>query len=200
ISKSIKEQKKIKDNYNKYIKTARIGYIGIIGILIFYMYTYRKIKKLKYIGEYDGLTNVYNRKKFDTDYKKLLKENKHFACIIMDIDNFKKINDTFGHGLGDIVLKNSSKKIKNTLSGNYNLYRYGGEEFIILGRYKNKEEVIELAESIRKAVQEMAWKEDVKVTMSIGVAFSDIAKDKVLESSDKNLYKAKHTGKNKVVY
>lgn len=199
VSNSIEEQKQTKDNYVKYINSARIGYLSIIGMLVIYIYSNKKIKKLKYLGEYDGLTNVYNRKKFDMDYKKLLSKSENFACIIMDIDNFKKVNDTYGHGFGDIVLKNVSKKIKNILSKNYNLYRYGGEEFVILGQ-GDKEYTIELAEKIRKAVEQMNWQENIRVTVSIGISFSDENKDNVLGDSDKKLYQAKNTGKNKIVY
>ncbi|MGL5328924.1 MAG: GGDEF domain-containing protein [Peptostreptococcaceae bacterium] len=200
ISDSINQRKVIKENYDKYIKSARTGYLFIIGVLIFYIHTNRKIKKLKYVGEYDGLTNVYNRKKFDIDYKKLLNKCDKFTCIIMDIDNFKNINDTHGHAFGDIVLKNSSKKIKNILPDNFKLYRYGGEEFVIMGKYNNEKDVIEVAENIRKAIEEMIWKENITVTMSIGIAFSTEDRNNVLENSDKNLYKAKNTGKNKVIY
>lgn len=200
ISTTIEEAELLEDSYDRNISILKVFFISIIVVLLFYINILKKIKNLKYSSEYDGLTNVYNRKMFDEKYRRLLKRKINFACIIMDIDNFKQINDTYGHSFGDIVLKNISKKIQSLLPKNCYLYRYGGEEFVIISKYTDKNESINLSEKLRKAVEEMVWKDDIIVTMSIGLAFSDIENESVLEVSDSNLYKAKKSGKNKVIY
>lgn len=175
----------------------------IIGVIIFYIsarFIYVKIKRMKYISFHDGLTGVYNRTQFDKDYKLLLSKNTNFAVIIIDVDNFKYINDNYGHSFGDLVLINMCRVIKNILYDDCNVYRYGGEEFVILVKYKMKPEVIILAENIRKSIAKIVWENGLNTTISIGVANSECEKEDLLEKADENLYKAKKDGKNRTVF
>ena len=148
----------------------------------------------------DGLTKVYNRAYFNELYDKFIKEDVNFAIIMIDIDNFKNLNDTYGHQFGDNVLIKICSEISKLSHDDMKLCRYGGEEFVIAVLNKTKDEVIEYSESIRNIIEQIIWKENVKVTLSIGVAFSSDFKEDTLRYADDNLYDAKTTGKNKVVW
>lgn len=154
---------------------------------------------MKHLTLQDKLTNTYNRAYFDSKYEELLDKNIKFSIVMIDIDNFKYINDTYGHQFGDEVLKVITNTIKKLLQEHTYLCRYGGEEFVIISCYKIKEEVLLLAEMIRSSVEGISWSKDIKTTVSIGVAFSNIHYENTLKKSDENMYKAKNTGKNKVV-
>ncbi|MEF9935343.1 MAG: GGDEF domain-containing protein [Clostridium sp.] len=147
----------------------------------------------------DGLTGIYNRYYLNKEITKLVKKHKNFSIIMYDLDNFKKINDTYGHDFGDIVLINTSKVVNNRLSPNEALYRYGGEEFVVIVKDAVEERVRELAEIIRSSIESMEWRENITTTVSIGVAHSKINGENTIKIADDNLYKAKQSGKNRVV-
>lgn len=187
----IEQSKSISNNYRLIIVLILAGGI-IIGLLS------KKIKEIKIKNKRDVLVNAYNRRYFDIMYQKLLNKNNLFSIIILDLDNFKSINDTFGHELGDIVLKNTCKAIQPLLDEQSSLFRYGGEEFVIIVQDKSREDVLQLAENIRARVESLSWKENIVTTVSIGVAYSDIDGSNTLNKADKKLYISKKTGKNKV--
>lgn len=190
-NKLIKQNESIKATYRFII--FLILFVGISISLLF-----KKIKDVKTKNKRDVLVDAYNRRHFDTVYKRLLNKNKLFSIIILDLDNFKKINDTFGHELGDIVLINTCKVIQPLLDERSSLFRYGGEEFIIIVEDTSRENVLQLAEKIRARVEALTWKEDIVTTLSIGVAYSDSDGDNIVNKADERLYISKNTGKNKV--
>lgn len=160
----------------------------------------RRIVKLIRKNNYDVLIPIYNRRYFDKVYKVFLKSKKEFFIIMIDIDNFKIINDTYGHKFGDKVLIDVSKLIKNKLNKNYKLFRYGGEELAIICKKISKDNVIEVAEDIRNSISKMIWKENnIIVTVSMGISSSKETEDPLGEA-DKRLYVSKNTGKNKITY
>ena len=159
---------------------------------------FNKIKNIKINSKQDVLVNAYNRRHFDITYKRLLIKNKLFSIIILDLDNFKSINDNFGHDLGDIVLINTCKAIQPLLDEQSSLFRYGGEEFVVIVQDKSREDVLQLAENIRAKVESLHWKEDIVTTLSIGVAHSDANGSNTFKKADEKLYVSKKTGKNKV--
>ncbi|MBR1728260.1 MAG: sensor domain-containing diguanylate cyclase [Selenomonadaceae bacterium] len=159
----------------------------------------------------DKLTELKNRLGFDYDYQtryqKILSDpqnNSPLSIIMCDIDFFKKVNDTYGHDAGDAVLIYVSKILRSEVKNNGNVYRWGGEEFIIILENINLSDAINLAEKIRLTVMNSVChfnKNDLKVTMSFGCA-EMLAKDSFEENvkiADVRLYKAKTTGRNKVV-
>ncbi|MGX6591687.1 diguanylate cyclase [Cetobacterium ceti] len=165
----------------------------IIGI-IFLLELFLKSKKNIRIDE---LTGIYNRKAFNEDIEKL--KNKDYYMVIFDIDNFKKINDKYGHPFGDKVLKKVSRRISNKLGKKKEtfFYRIGGEEFIIIFKKNSKEEVIYECECIRMAVELLKWKnKELKVTISGGLSKGQ---ENIYEICDKLLYKSKKNGKNKIL-
>lgn len=178
--------------------------------------------KLKKLSEIDVLTGVYNRRFFDEYYEiqiiRVLNQSEHkqeekykmnFCIAILDIDDFKKINDTYGHMVGDNVLKQFAQIIKTITPEKDIVSRYGGEEFVIIFTKTSREKGIKATEKIREEVEkhQFLFNEEIKdahITVSIGFAsFDDDCekeKNNILMIADERLYKAKKTGKNKVIY
>jgi len=158
----------------------------------------------------DGLTTLYNHRFF---YEILQKEfynarryDNPLSCIMLDIDFFKKINDTYGHREGDKILKGVGRLFKKELREGDIAARYGGEEFALLLPNTHSPEAIQAAERIRKNVEETRFTERIKagsVTISAGVStfYQGNFKDYniLIETADRSLYKAKQTGRNRVV-
>jgi len=151
----------------------------------------------------DVLTGLYNRLKYDEvmqrKYKEFLNNQKIFTLILIDIDNFKYINDTFGHDAGDEVLKELANILKKTLRNNDFITRWGGEEFAVVIDNNIMFSTI-LANRLRESVESKLAIKEHSITVSLGV--SQIYKQDSLETffnrTDKALYRSKQSGKNKV--
>jgi len=149
----------------------------------------------------DQLTSLYNRKKLDAIEKSLF--NNSVGVIIFDIDNFKKINDTHGHNIGDEVLKELSSTLKQQIRENDILMRWGGEEFVVIVRGVNSIDIVyNLAEKLRVIIENLYVKEVEHFTCSFGVSQglvknSEDIKD-LITNADKALYVSKNSGKNRV--
>ncbi len=147
----------------------------------------------------DVLTNTYNRRHFDSVYHKYIRKNIPFAVIMIDVDCFKDVNDSFGHDFGDEVLARLCKNFNDKKERDMKLFRMGGEEFCILYKCEKLEKAVSLAERFRLNVQKMDWEEGRRVTISAGVAFSGQTDD-LYNLADQNLYHSKKSGRNKVSY
>jgi len=126
---------------------------------------------------------------------------------MIDIDNFKAINDTYGHQAGDKVIINTAKRIKSSLRENDIAFRYGGEEFMVILPGSNEDEAVRPLDRLRinvaNSVVDLSEGNEVSATISIGitsVADSETDLAKVIARADKALYEAKKSGRNKVVY
>ena len=164
---------------------------------------------LQYLAYTDDLTESWNRRAFINESNKELKRSHrsgHIVCLLMmDIDDFKDINDAFGHEVGDEVLKLFSHCIQATKRP-YDIFgRIGGEEFAILLPETGLKQATHLAERIRKKVSEIFYftqGQSIKITVSIGVHQVDDKETNILvalNQADKLLYAAKHSGKNTVI-
>ncbi|MBI5187038.1 MAG: GGDEF domain-containing protein [Nitrospinae bacterium] len=169
----------------------------------------KKLEETQRIVYTDALTGIYNRRAFDEEIAKELKlsleKNRPCALAIIDIDDFKKINDTFGHQIGDHALTHIARMVKGSIKNSDFLARYGGEEFVVIfpnTRYPN---ALSAAENIRKNIEEENFTvrgQPVRITVSIGV--SEVARHRIedvrdmVHYADKALYECKATGKNKV--
>ena len=160
----------------------------------------------------DGLTDAYNRKAFDRHMKNLVQRNSvmpaPFALIMIDIDDFKAINDTHGHPLGDRVLVSLVHKCRESIRSEDFPARYGGEEFAIILPGASLKNALKKARHICKAIAATNYRVDadgseieLSVTVSIGVSAyrPQDTETSVIERADKALYAAKHAGKNRVV-
>lgn len=179
-------------------------YIGMFVFIIctstFVIIIYMRNKSLKVQNVTDGLTKVYNRSYFNKVYSQKLKNDENFFTYIFDIDNFKSVNDTYGHVVGDTVLKEVAKTAKKAVGKQGELFRYGGEEFVVLTDEKDEMTIIKLAENIRKDIENLKWENGMHITISMGVADRKAAENDPLEEADKRLYQSKKTGKNKVTW
>ncbi|MCF6200592.1 MAG: GGDEF domain-containing protein [Hydrogenimonas sp.] len=159
-------------------------------------------KELERESLIDQLTNAYNRKIFKRATAKIAKSGSSMCVIMIDIDHFKRVNDTFGHGVGDEVLKMVAKEIKNNIRSEDYFIRWGGEEFMLLSS-TNRDSGYLIAEKIRKAIESIDFERVGKVTVSCGVSCKETKAidsfDKLVEEADMALYQAKKEGRNKVV-
>ena len=160
-------------------------------------------------AERDALTGCFNRRFFERKINYFLRQKKGvispFSLIMVDLDDFKKINDTFGHQTGDSVLTEVAQIMRRCVKSSGFVVRYGGEEFIILLQGMRNISAFNIAESIRREVENHPFIDDadkkMKVTTSIGIAsYPENAQDKfsLVREADKALYRAKKTGKNRV--
>jgi len=155
----------------------------------------------------DPLTGVFNKRYFlerlNREFVHALRHFQQLALIMIDIDFFKKVNDTYGHPAGDEVIKVTADRIEENLRAGDVLCRYGGEEFAVIIRDCNKGNLLYLAERIREIFDGRAIKYNdkmMKVTVSMGIAISsdeNIADpEDLIAEADKNLYRAKKDGRN----
>ncbi|BBE31659.1 hypothetical protein OSSY52_18000 [Tepiditoga spiralis] len=166
---------------------------GILSIIISNRKKYNYVKKL---SERDALTGAYNFLKIVDDMNKSNKKD-IFSIAFFDMDNFKKINDSYGHLYGDQILKSIVKIIKNHIRSTDSVYRYGGDEFVVIFNNLTKYK----ATNIVKRIQENLSKLHEGATFSVGIADSSEAKMKdLIELADKRAYFAKKKGKNRIIY
>jgi len=156
----------------------------------------------------DGLTGALNRRAFDERVNFLnsfslrhkKKQEAVSSLIMFDIDNFKHINDEFGHQEGDQVLINLTKVFKRSIRGTDQLYRYGGEEFVVIVNGADTFKATELAEKLRYILETSSISNSTKITASFGVAELQALESPTrwIDRADKAMYRAKRAGKNKV--
>jgi diguanylate cyclase (GGDEF)-like protein len=154
----------------------------------------------------DGLTGIFNRRFFELRMAEELERARRFdagmAVIMVDIDNFKRLNDEFGHLLGDEVLRQVSSIFHQQLRKTDVVCRYGGEEFAILLSQTDPEHALTVAEKLRNVVEEWHFPGVPRaVTISAGAAtFPDhgVTRDELVKAADASLYAAKQAGRNRV--
>jgi len=154
----------------------------------------------------DELTGVFNRnqlnKTISCEISRSLRYKKTFGFVVIDIDYFKNINDTFGHAEGDIVLRKIAQLIANLIRSNDTLVRWGGEEFVVIAVDVDKNKLIHICENLLRKIESNDFSPINKVTVSIGATLfnTDDTQDVLLLRADKALYKAKDKGRNRVVF
>lgn len=177
-----------------------------------------EIKRLNFLAYYDELTKVYNRRGFLENTNKIFKAVVYrkkelerrigyripLAIIFIDIDNFKKINDNYGHKIGDRVLEKVSQVIKKRLRESDVIGRLGGEEFIIALIGCDLNSAQKIAEDLRQKIEKIRLKTNkgiLNITASLGVVVYNDEKNlqELIDKADKAMYKAKKNGKNRVV-
>lgn len=148
---------------------------------------------------YDGLTQVLNRRRFDLKLASLRKRKQPYGILMMDIDNFKKVNDVYGHQAGDRVLQRLGKILSREETTSVQAYRYGGEEFAIILKKEAFRNALAVAQRIRTSMEHERWDfdPDKVITLSLGLAGGSGDED-VVSMADANLYTSKNTGKNRV--
>ena len=190
--------------------------VGIWGVRKILIFSEQANKNLSEINKVDYLTKalsrieLYSRSELEVD--RALRYKKDLAFVMVDIDHFKKINDQYGHAVGDEVLKSLVLILKNCLRKNDFIGRIGGEEFLIVLPEANSNKAIEVAERLRERVASQNCynfkNKSIKITISLGVSImssnetSKTPRELVEEhfnNADIAMYKAKNTGRNRVV-
>ena len=154
----------------------------------------------------DGLTGLYDRGRLERQgpirVADMLAAGRSISLILVDIDGFKATNDRHGHSTGDKVLKLVGQKIAETMRSSDNIYRYGGDEFVILVDGMNHDAALAVAERLRRVIETQSAAEKLPVTISLGVAtcpYDGENLSSLFSSADTRLYDAKFAGRNRVV-
>ena len=166
------------------------------------------ISHLNYISYYDEMTGIYNRRKFfELGEKRFEKSKNELYAVMIDIDKFKNINDTYGHPTGDKVIKAVADTVSRHLSDDAIFGRIGGEEFAVLCSCESPKNVSDNIENIRAAVEALEVASDageaIRFTISEGVAKQNSTTkslDELLRFADIALYEAKGLGRNRVIF
>jgi len=183
----------------------------LTGLISFAVERANLFERFKELSIKDGLTNSFNRRKFNMDIVNEINRAKRYhrdlSLLMIDIDWFKKYNDYHGHTSGDNVLRELVRLIKKESRETDRLYRYGGEEFIIILPETGKLEAVDLANRLREGVQKKTFAGEelsqpkADLTISIGVSsFPDDGEGikQLIDAADKALYTAKEKGRNQV--
>ncbi len=160
--------------------------------------------QLDKIAGIDALTGLYNRRSMDKYLRSAAASGNIFTLIMCDIDNFKNINDTYGHNCGDIVLKEISRTIVSSLRDGDYVCRWGGEEILILANNASLTDAAMAAERIRSRIEKLTVESDgniVKCTITLGAAENreGTSLEDIINLADDRLYTGKRSGKNRVV-
>ena len=164
-----------------------------------------KIVDDRRIALFDSLTGLYNRRSFDSFFEKEFAKFKRYgnniSVVLVDIDHFKNVNDTYGHPVGDMVLKALANILQESIRTSDMVCRWGGEEFAILMPETELAGAKDKAESVRKAVEAFSFPKVGQLTASFGVSSPDKDETAIpfFERVDRALYQAKDSGRNRVV-
>jgi len=183
--------------------------VGKVVTLHEYTQVKQLLGQLEELAVRDSLTGVYNRRHFnrsiDDEFYRLQRYGGTLSLIVLDIDHFKRINDTYGHMVGDAALRLLAEICSEILRKSDTLVRFGGDEFIILLPQTNSTAAVNLAQRLRTAIEQQRVEYDnhsFLVTASFGVASVDspgnISRDELIRRADNAVYEAKETGRNRV--
>lgn len=159
----------------------------------------------------DGLTGLYNHtlliELFNGELSKQERTNDTIAFVMLDIDFFKKVNDTYGHATGDIILKELAKILKDSMRIGDIVGRYGGEEFGLVLLSIDRQNVLNLCNRLRRDVEEFSFNNEdipIRITISIGIYFKEFndttSGQEMIRKADDALYRAKKNGRNRVEF
>ncbi len=191
---------------------------GVFNLTFVVLVMLRLVQRLRTQNERDALTGLYNRRAMESalarEWHRFERSRQVFSVLMIDIDHFKRVNDTFGHGVGDVVLQQVAERIRVGARALDMPTRYGGEEFLVLMPLCDAPGAAVVAERIRAGVEARPFNcelpasaatgagvIEIKVTVSVGVATADI-RDRLgvnlVSRADAALYAAKHAGRNRV--
>lgn len=165
------------------------------------------LSKVEVLASTDPLTGLYNRRYFEKiieiEFAKTMRYNSPLSCVMVDVDHFKKINDTYGHHTGDIILKEVTRIIQDSIRKVDTAARWGGEEFVALLPRTGKEQALYAAARIWKSIAGYVFPTiDTQITVSIGIASVPDASidsaEKLVDASDIAMYRAKTLGRNSI--
>jgi len=165
----------------------------------------KKQESIHDMAVHDALTGIYNRHGVNEIVNQKIEEFRRseskLSVIFFDVDLFKRVNDTYGHDIGDYVLENIAKLVSSEIRASDVFARWGGEEFIVFLANTSRKEAAQVAEKLRKSIEEYAFSDIDTITCSFGVTElqEDDTKESFLKRVDTLLYEAKESGRNRVV-
>jgi diguanylate cyclase len=205
FSKSLINTKEITAKFTD-IQTHMLNEIGKANSTILKLHN--KVAELEISSQIDHLTGAYNRRLLSKDLHQIcqnkIKHKDNIYMLAIDIDDFKIVNDTYGHIVGDKVLIFLANTIKKVLRDTDKVYRYGGEEFVIILNRSDEQECLEIAKRVLVVIQnnKLIYKDiNINITISIGITsvVDSDTPETFVQRADSALYKAKRTGKNKII-
>jgi len=179
----------------------------ILGANISNAQLYKVFQETHKLAVTDGMTGLFNNRIFkeflQLEYERGKRYNKDFSVVMADIDFFKKINDKYGHLIGDQLLKSLGKAMRRAVRRSDTVARYGGEEFAFILPQTTIQEAFQIMEKVRKVIEQSSFtRQRIRVTVSFGIAqtsFPRIESDLgLLEKADQALYRAKKNGRNRI--
>lgn len=190
---------------------AFLNFIEVATAHVFILRHYEKSRRdayqqLQLTSITDPLTGVYNRLHLDNALKHLLLSAEHkrqpISVLLLDVDHFKRVNDQYGHLVGDEVLKGVGEVLREVMRETDLAGRWGGEEFLVISPNTEQAQAAALGERLLEAIRNKAAANDIHVTVSIGIATItppvENASEQLLQIADKNLYRAKAEGRNRI--
>lgn len=200
------DQEELESILNKHKQTFvyQLIVVLILATIISFLLS-RWLSKPIYFAHHDGLTGLKNRAVFEEILRERLTQKGVTALLMLDMDNFKLVNDRFGHDKGDFLLKKVSDTLQNIQRDSrkdMDAFRIGGDEFAVIVPSTSEKEVVKIAQSIiyslRDMIEQMEELKDVNVTISIGISLSEtgIVPKKMYKQADMALYESKAKGKN----
>lgn len=203
----LREENELKSRISSLINLLG-GFIALFSSIFFYRFLSSNVAVLEEEGAKDALTGFYNKRSLQKylDSSAIKNISEQDICIsIMDIDDFKSINDRYGHVFGDEVIRNVANIISASIRPEDVAYRFGGEEFLIIFKKANLEESYKICERIRKCIAASHYEiqgDNVSLTITVGLALVNSQRNfsLAINLADKNLYLGKNSGKNKTVF
>ncbi len=187
-------------SFNLFYRILGLNAIAAIIIILYVIFIVRK--KLEFESLHDSLTDLQNRRSFDlaihSEMARSVRYSSIFTLVLFDMDEFKLINDNFGHGVGDKALVALACVVRNSIRESDTLYRIGGDEFAIICPETSADHAFQLAENVREKVEHHTFQSGMVQTISLGIAEYKIgfSKEHFLQFADKALYEAKNNGRN----
>jgi len=196
------------------VLVVAILFFGAVFVLLVCLLAYRTTQELKRIfvleqeTNTDPLLGIFNRRFLDRRMQEEVLRAKRYrldlALLMLDIDNFKLVNDTWGHQTGDLVLKHLTQLLVESLRQTDILARFGGEEFVILLPHTPEQDALKLAEKLRRIVEQTPLHRTPELHMTVSIGSASLLPDvddasSLLERADKSMYRAKQEGRNRVV-
>ncbi|MFD0961977.1 sensor domain-containing diguanylate cyclase [Paenibacillus chungangensis] len=194
------------NNQNENMKDIRAWYYEAIQLKKAVMYSlgflHEKVDSITHQSKTDPLTKLTNRRTLDEQTIKWVEDDTAFSIVLLDIDHFKRVNDTYGHAIGDEVLKFLAQQMREVTRKEDVCCRYGGEEFVLLLKDMNETEAYHVAEKLRTTVENSVSPSGDKITLSAGIASYPATASNLTElfnKADEYLYEAKKTGRNRCI-
>jgi diguanylate cyclase len=189
-----------------YISIVQYVFSTLITLLFSYAFADRMLRQqveLRELSIKDPLTGAGNRRAMEEKLLEVTEQNniektQISSIILIDLDEFKKVNDQYGHNVGDTILRDFAQVVSQILKADDHLYRFGGEEFVIISHIRNQENTLTLAEQLRESIEEHNFEQNLRITISLGIAEYKLDETgfEWLGRADKAMYRAKDAGRN----